>query len=84
MHDGLVLDISKSELKMYRLQQETCEICGQAERRIGRAGTATKLCIDHEHGSGRFRGLLCADCNRKLGWFEKYQDQIARYLHKGK
>jgi hypothetical protein len=34
-----------------------CECCGREE----------KLCLDHCHETGRFRGWLCAYCNRGIG-----------------
>ena len=35
-----------------------CESCGSTSRR---------LCIDHEHGKEKPRGLLCHNCNTALG-----------------
>jgi hypothetical protein len=36
-----------------------CAICGATESvNIGR-----KLAVDHDHATGKFRGILCHDCN---------------------
>jgi predicted nucleic acid-binding Zn ribbon protein len=44
-------------------QDGKCAACGRPER------TARNhlLCVDHDHVTGRFRGLLCSHCNRAIG-----------------
>jgi hypothetical protein len=38
-----------------------CEVCG--EEPVGKA----RMCVDHDHDTGAFRGYLCALCNSALG-----------------
>lgn len=45
---------------------ETCEICGSTER----------LGIDHDHQTGRTRGVLCRMCNTALGAFRDNIDYL--------
>ena len=35
-----------------------CGICGTQQQ---------QLCLDHDHGSGQYRGFLCAPCNKGIG-----------------
>lgn len=82
-----VLDISVDDLELYRSNQLVCEICkrpaGEVIKYSGKYSTK-KLCIDHDHSNNKFRGLLCQPCNRQLGWFEKYANNILDYLNKNK
>ncbi len=58
------------------MQGDVCLICGQKSitARIGR------LVVDHCHGSGVLRGLLCHRCNCGLGYFKDNVDMVARAL----
>jgi hypothetical protein len=44
-------------------QDGTCAVCGRPER----TARNRLLCVDHDHVTGRFRGLLCSHCNRAVG-----------------
>lgn len=50
--------------KMFQEQDGKCAIChkDQLEFRI-------RFSVDHNHKTGKVRGLLCHNCNRALGWF---------------
>lgn len=49
----------------YAAHDGCCEICGSRRKPGGR-----DLCIDHDHVTGEFRGMLCTTCNSGLGHFK--------------
>lgn len=65
--------------RMLSDQEGKCAIC--------RVPQLTPRCfyVDHDHKTGKVRGLLCPKCNHALGCLEyinKYIDQIGNYLEK--
>lgn len=44
------------------LQDGKCAVCGGKPN-----GGKKRLCVDHNHTTGKLRGLLCDCCNRGLG-----------------
>jgi len=58
--------------QMLTAQGEGCVICGRKfGHKKGRSGLPTRLVIDHEHKTGKIRGLLCSRCNSGIGIFEE-------------
>lgn len=45
-------------------QNNGCAICGDSKNRGG-----NRLAVDHDHDTGRVRGLLCHRCNTAIGLF---------------
>lgn len=39
--------------------------------------------IDHDHATGRVRGVLCQFCNIMIGWYEQIRDheRVQKYLN---
>jgi len=56
--------------RLYDAQKGKCACCG-----IHEEGFERKLHVDHDHKTGKIRGLLCTQCNPGLGYF---QDSIER------
>jgi len=57
-----ITNVQFKQLKEH--QKELCAICGSKGFIIGMKGHYEKLAIDHNHSSGKVRGLLCHNCNR--------------------
>lgn len=49
--------------KMLESQNGVCAVCGGLNKGKG-------LCVDHDHRTGKIRGLLCHKCNLALGMAE--------------
>ncbi len=56
-------------------QQGLCAICKRPEV-SQRAGRVRSLAIDHNHKTGKVRGLLCQKCNLALGNFQDSSDVL--------
>ena len=63
-------------LSLYEKQDKKCAICKDAGFKM-QAHHRLLLVVDHDHKTGRIRGLLCHNCNRGLGLF---QDNTAALL----
>jgi len=68
-------------LKMWESQNGKCLICGKSSIK------PSDLRIDHDHKTGKVRGLLCHNCNSGLGFFKddpKIMIRAIEYLLRGK
>lgn len=47
--------------ELFKNQNGKCAVCGSDN-------DGTPLCIDHDHATGKIRGLLCKNCNSGIGF----------------
>jgi len=66
----------KDYFDMLETQNGRCLIC-----HVNKCATGKNFAIDHDHKTGKVRGLLCASCNSKLGWYENKKQAIELYLN---
>lgn len=57
--------------KLYSNQSGICAICGGVDK-------GKELAIDHDHKTGKVRGLLCSRCNQGLGLFRDNSDLLTK------
>ena len=62
--------------RLLAAQGGVCAICGRGETRRHQVGKLMGLSVDHDHRTGRVRGILCSTCNLTLG---KFEDDPARF-----
>lgn len=60
---------------LLKKQKGVCAICGSKPDTRWQI-----LAVDHDHNTGKVRGLLCMVCNTMLGRFEKRYNKIKEYL----
>lgn len=72
--------------RMEAAQDGVCALCGERPdygRRRANGDRFAVLHVDHDHETGRVRGLLCNRCNWWIGYYEKHKlnaSQVAVYL----
>lgn len=54
---------------MLKSQNGVCIICGKSETKRDRSKNIQPLSVDHNHLTGKVRGLICNKCNVGLGNF---------------
>lgn len=67
-------------------QGGVCAICREPETARHQNGDVRSLAVDHDHDTGRVRGLLCTNCNQALGKFKDDAERLQRaveYLRGG-
>ena len=59
---------------LYHKQEGRCGICN---RRLY-SKRYKSFCVDHDHKTGKIRGLLCHNCNRAIGMLQDDPAAIRR------
>ena len=61
-------------------QKGSCAICGKHQNELNQT-----LAVDHDHATGKIRGLLCSNCNRAIGLLKDspaISQEVNRYLNR--
>lgn len=73
-------------IELLTAQGGACAICSNPETDTHK-GKIKRLAVDHDHKTGKIRGLLCGNCNRAIGMIKENQSialSIVKYLRKHK
>lgn len=66
------MDIDEYD-RLFEQQGGVCAICKSPPN-------SHRLAVDHDHGTGAVRGLLCPHCNSSLAWLEMFEATAHQYL----
>lgn len=64
---------------LHAAQKGLCAACGKPEKELHK-GKVRALAVDHDHKTGKIRGLLCGGCNRALGLLHEDVERIKALL----
>ena len=79
---GLPSDVAAFEL--LKLQNGLCSIC-YSSIEFFNPTVRNRACLDHDHVTGKPRGILCSFCNSGLGYFKEnthYLENARTYLRR--
>ena len=75
---GVTLEWYNAKLKE---QNYCCAICKTKENKVMRGAIeGLNFAVDHDHTTGKVRGLLCNQCNRALGMFKDSPELIEKAI----
>jgi uncharacterized Zn ribbon protein len=72
--------------ELYQTQSGKCAVCGKDNSGATQSGNRKRMYVDHDHKTGRVRGLLCSNCNMALGFVHDdpaLLTKLAEYLKGG-
>lgn len=64
-------------LNLLHKQEHKCAICTSTDFKNK---SINRFHVDHNHSTGKVRGLLCDNCNRALGFFKDNENNLKRAL----
>jgi len=73
--------------RLLKKQNSKCKICRLKEVAKATQNKIKSLSIDHNHTTGKIRGLLCQNCNAGIGLFKENINllkKVINYLEKTK
>ena len=71
-HGGNLNDEEKEEI-IKKLEIGICDLCHKKT-------PFRWLCIDHDHNTGQYRGVICISCNTFIGFLENHTDLLKKAL----
>lgn len=65
---------------MFEQQGGVCAICGGLPNGITKGHLGRNFSVDHDHKTGKVRGLICANCNHGLGFFKDSIEALSKAI----
>ncbi len=75
---GLITNDEYNE--MYSAQNGQCAICGKSATQLQFSARIKRLCVDHDHTTGKVRALLCTACNQGIGLLRENIDVLTKAI----